>query len=275
VEAVQAKEINAVADEEDSRAHVRLFAPDLRVGADCSALTVDIAIGNWQTVEWRISAGALSGTLQIRPSDRPAVIEVREISIYSDLLSVIWTAKTAADLQALQTKGSLSPLPGNDRCLFFSFGADPLWLLLSLPAVDMPVSVKVVLRIHKDLEAVSQAVAAAHTDLYRMAAEVRSASADRNKTLREYNRRTQAALEDRDSALLKLKEQVKLTQFAKGREAELQEEKYALELQLKTLRADHEALRQRFLFWEKSRAWRMTRPLRSAAILAQKLKKKL
>lgn len=242
-----------------------------------SVLAADLHTENWQVVEMRLPADAAMEGPEIRPVDRPAVIEVREISLHSDTEGVLWMAQTVPDLQRVRTVGTLRLLPGKDRCLFFNFGVDPLWVLPPLKESNTPVMLKAVLRIHADFETVSNAVDTAHAQIYLMAAQVRSASADRNRILREFRRRTGAAEAEsaalalqleagQGSALRKIQEQAL-------RIAEAQAQNDSLASQLKELQAHHEKLLQQILHMEGSRSWRVTRPLRSASTLARKLKK--
>lgn len=241
-----------------------------------------IKIGSWQTVELRLPAGAATEELKIRPVDRPAVIEVSELSLRSDAAGILWMAKTVPDLQRVRTIGTLSLLPGKDCCLFFSFGVDPLWVLPALEEPNTPASLRAVLCIHKSFEAVSNAIATAHAQVYLMAAQVRSAFADRNRTLREFQRMTEAERGIALHNLSKVQEQNTALecQLKKFRQQLLylegvQEQNAALESQLQQMQARHEELRQQLLHLEGSRSWRMTRPLRSASIWAQRFRKNL
>ncbi|MBV9035410.1 MAG: hypothetical protein JO182_13055 [Acidobacteriaceae bacterium] len=232
-------------------------------------------IGSWQTAELHLPAGAAAEELKIRPVDRPAVIEVSELSLRSDAAGILWMAKTVPDLQRVRTMGTLSLLPGKDRCLFFSFGADPLWVLPALKEPSIPVSLRAVLCIYEEFEAVTNAIATAHAQIYMMAAQVRSAFADRNRTLREFQRRTEA---ERGIALDNLHKVQEQNAALESQCEELRQRLLHLEgvqEQNAALESQCEELRQRLLHLEGSRSWRMTRPLRSASTWAQRFRKNL
>ncbi len=271
MQAIQAKPSVFYMKEEPSRTQLQVFASGLAEDPDSPASVADIGVGDWQRVE--LALPAVSGELQIRPAHRPCVIEVSELSIYSREGGIVWAAKTLSELQALPVTGSFTVLPGRDGCLFFNFGSDPAW---TLPSLDEPAAaLKIVLCIRKDLAAVSEAITASYAEVEMMAAQVRTWSADRNKTLREFQRQAEAAAADRDLALLKRDEQAQLIQLAKEQNAQLQAQKDALESELVALRAEHENARGTLLAWKESRSWRITRPLRSASFLAQRWRKNL
>lgn len=233
-------------------------------------------------MELHLPAGTVTEELQIRPTDRPAVIEVSELSLRSDTAGILWMARTVPDLQRVQTMGSLSLLPGKGRCLFFSFGEDPLWVLPALEEPSVSVSLRAVLCIYKDFEAVSDAIAASHAQIYLMAAQVRSAFADRSRTLREFQRRTETERGIALHQLDKVQEQNTAleSQLREVRQQllqleEVQKQNAALESQLNQLHTHHEEVRQQLLQLEGSRSWRMTRPLRSASTWAHRFRKKL
>jgi len=257
VQAVQAKRSDTVG-EGIGPTQLQLVAPYPTNGSGFPASFAEIHIGSWQTVELRLPAGVTAGKLEVCPVNRPAVIEVSEISIHSGAGEILWMAKTVPDLQRVQTAGTISLLPVKDRCLFFSFGSEPLWVLSPLEERNSSARLRIVLYIHTDFEAVSETINTAHAQIYLMAAQVRSAFADRNRTLREFKRRVEEAEQ----------EQVRCV-------AEAQEENDKLVLQLEELQADHEKLRQQLLHMEGSRSWRMTRALRSASTLARKFRKNL
>ena len=265
MQAIQTKPSVAVVNEDSPRAQLQVFAPGL------SDHIADIPVGEWQTVEF--SLPAISGTLQIRPVDCPAVIEAREISVHSRDGKTVWAAQTLPELQALPMAGPLTILPGKGCCLFFSFGSDPIWALPSLSEPGDAVALRIVLCVHKDFKAVSEAITAAYAEVHLMTAQVRTAFADSNKILRESQRQMEAFATDRDRVLLERQEQVKLIQSANHRNAELQARNDALGSELNALRVEYQNLRQTLSFLEQSRSWRITRPLRSAAMMAQKLKK--
>ncbi len=269
MQAIQAKLSVSDIQEEPSRIQLQVCASDLAENSDSPASIADIGVGDWQMVE--LALPAVSRTLQIRPARRPCVIEIREISIYSREGGTIWAAKTLPELQALPVTGSFIVLPARDCCLFFNFGFDPAWVL---PSLDEPAAaLKIVLCIRKDFAAVSAAMTASYAEVEMMAAQVRTWSANRNKTLREFQRQAERAAADRDLALLKRDEQLQLVQLAKEQNAQLQVQKDALESELVALRVEHAKMRDTLLAWNGSRSWRITRPLRSASVLAQRLRK--
>jgi hypothetical protein len=260
VQAVQSQQSAAFSNEGSLRTRLQVFAPGHDGGSHPLLLTADVPIGSWQTAELFLPAHA-PGPLQIRPVDRPAVIEVREISVHGHDDGIIWSAKTLPELQALDTAGSLGVLPRKDCCLLFNFGSDPMWVLPSFRDEPGAVVLRIVLCVHKDFAAVAQAIADAYAEIYLVAAEVRSASGERIKTLRESQRQVEAAAAERDHVRLQWQEQL--------------EQNSILESELTTLRAEQEKLRQNLLLMERSRSWRITRPLRSASVWAQRLKKNL
>lgn len=233
----------------------------------------DAPAGDWQTVD--LPLPSTSGTLRIQPVSRPAVIELREISLRSEEGGILWAARTLPELQAVPVDGSLAVLPSHSSsCLFFSFGFDPAWLLPPLDQSKVSTNLKIVFCIHKDLGAVSGALVAIYTQMDLMTAQVRTASTERNRIVREFQRQVQAAVEERDRTLNQWKEQADLLQrkLQAGRDA-LESELQALRAEREVLRAEREVLQQTILAWEQSRSWRLTRPLRSAAGFAQKLRK--
>jgi hypothetical protein len=187
----------------------------------------------------------------------------------------MWAARTLPELQNLSTAGPLILLPGRGSCLFFNFGFDPVWVLPRLDEAAAAATLQVVLSVHKDFGAVSEAITTAYADVEVMTAQVRTASAERNRILRDFQRQAEAVVADRDRALRKSDELAGLVQLESQRNAELQSRKDALEFELQALRTKQETLRQTLESWEQSRSWRITRPLRSASGLAQKLRKNL
>jgi hypothetical protein len=243
VQVTQAKSIKDIGDEDTSRIQLQVFAAGFSGDPALPLWTATIPKGNWQTVELVMPLGAAQHKVQIRPVNRPAVIEVSEISVSTDDGKAVWTVNTLPDLQALQTAGSISLLPGKGRCLFFSFKDDPLWLL---PPVDTPgpsLRLKIVLCIHKDFEAVFGAFETSYAEFYKLAAEVRTASADRNQALRDYKRRAEAIAEDLDVALRKVEEQTKATEVVSQQANQLEEQKSFLEEQKNGLLSELDALR--------------------------------
>jgi hypothetical protein len=233
--------------------------------------TADLLRGQWQTVELLIPSAA--GALRVQLADHPAVIELREISIHSEDGDVVWAARTLPELQEVPVAGSLIVLPRHDSCLFFNFGSDPVWVLPLPDETAFPVTVKALLLVHKDFEVVAEAIAAVYAEMDLMTAQVRTASAERNQTVRDllWKLEEQAAsiqLGNQQRDALELEAQTLRSEQARWerRSAELQAQRDALEFEAQTLR-------QTLLAWEQSRSWRLTRPLRSAAGLAQKLRK--
>ena len=268
--AIQAKSSLAVVSEEPAPTQLQVFAPGISSDSGFPACAAEVAVGGWQTVE--LALPAVSGTWQIQPVDRPAIVELREISVYARDGGVVWAANTLPELQALPIAGSLTVLPGQGSCLFFNFGRRPAWKL-PLTGLAAAAVLKVVLYVHEDLKAASEALTALYVDFDTMAAQVRTGFADQNKILREFQRQAEAATAERDRTLLQQEEQVKLVQLAEDRNAELQAQQRALEAELSALRAEYEKAQQFILSWEQSRSWRMTRPLRSAFVLAQRFRK--
>lgn len=274
-----------IGDEENAHIHLKVFGSDSSGDPPFTFCAAVIPVGCWQTVELPIPSVAAQHCAQICPVDRPAVIEVSEISILSDDGGVLWAATTLPDLQTLQTAGSISLLPGKGRCLFFSFKNDPLWLL---PPIDTPgnsLRLKIVLCVHKDFGAVLGALEAAYAEFYEMAAQVRTAAADRNQVVREYKRKAEAIAEDLDAALRKMEEQTKAAEAASQRVAQLEtqnntlveqnntviEQNNTVSSELDALRAEHRLVLQTLSEMEGSLSWRITAPLRSALAFVRRL----
>jgi hypothetical protein len=158
--ATELKYKHAIAtSQEDTRLQVYLPLPDGY--QEAHSQTVTVAPNRWQRVSVDLPEGITMGLLRLDLADRPAMIEVRGITLRSAVDGgALWNA-TGPDVDLLTPGGTLIPVKptsnngeSNGARRFFSFGNDPQLYLPPLdPAkFDQPLTLEIWMRSQTTLD---------------------------------------------------------------------------------------------------------------------------
>jgi hypothetical protein len=115
-----------------------------------SAIQV-IKTGDWQSLTFTIPYGARAKPLRIDPSDRPSVIEVREICVKGDNgAKTLWRWDSRRISETIALDGTASFLAGDTaQMTVLSTGFDPQIVLLEVtgPEYDQPLQLELLMKV--------------------------------------------------------------------------------------------------------------------------------
>ncbi|MGA8028531.1 MAG: class I SAM-dependent methyltransferase [Bryobacteraceae bacterium] len=216
-----------------------------------------VEFGRWSTLVFDFPEGVGTGPLRIDPADRPCTIELGEISITDQRSGeLLWKARHVPDLRGLTFQGTVVVLPDEHRCLLFSYGDDPQFLVPALQEDREAIRVEISLRLDRSLDAVSGALntqaqkreeevkharAAAEAEKAVLRAELRNSQGERMSLSAQI---AQIAAE-RNQIRAELKRAQELIVSSRSQQAELEHER-AIRVSI-----------------QESRSWRLSAPFRA------------
>jgi hypothetical protein len=134
----------------------QVYLPDANGYSEARSRTTRVASDVWTRLTIDLESGVAAEPLRLDPADRPALIELRGVSLASAFdRRTLWSLG-GTELDALSTGGTLLPLGGageNGAKLFFSYGLDPQLFLPPLDPgqFDQPLTLEIWVRIRTDL----------------------------------------------------------------------------------------------------------------------------
>jgi len=115
--------------------------------------------GRWATLSFEFSPYASDTVLELIPSNCAAIIEIREVSIYSAAGTLLSRFGGAAVAACFSLSGTIASLSDSHRCLLLSYGSEPVLILRnSHENEDSPARMEVVMRVDL-MEALTPAIA--------------------------------------------------------------------------------------------------------------------
>ena len=140
--------------------------------------------GVWETLDFELPQGLGNGPLRFDPSHEPALVQVREMTLFSQPAGTpVWsTAGMGAHDVAVQGTGTL--LPCDDGLLLSSTGDDPQLLLPFADSSQAALRLRVELRVLPTPPPAPEVIAGLITDLQDVARDERRRASDELQRLR-------------------------------------------------------------------------------------------
>jgi predicted nucleic acid-binding Zn-ribbon protein len=138
---------------------LQVYPPSENGYQEATSQTVTIIPNQWQAVSIDIPEGVSTGALRLDPAERPAVIDVRGITLISAVdQRPVWSS-TGSELSKLGLGGTLMLIDSteNGACRLLSYGKDPQ-IYLPLPEgglFDQPLTLRIWLRLQTELDALT------------------------------------------------------------------------------------------------------------------------
>jgi len=219
---------------------IRMIIPGRDGSAEPGSDERRVQPGQWSTLSFELAEDPKTAMPGLQPSDRPSLVEIRDLSLYSATGVLLARLDGTAVAPVLLLCGTLASLNDSRRCLLLSYGDEPRIDLLPFHYRPEPVRrMEITLRIDL-LDAVTPAVAAF---VQSAGAGVASELRGRLNALQAQQAATdfRAMTAERDSLRARLRQAEELQK--------------SLEDQL----AEERAVREGIVH---SKSWRLTEPLR-------------
>lgn len=252
-----------------------------------------VVAGSWQRVKKQLPSAAGTLALRIDPTNRAAVVSIREIFLRDAKGLILWKW-TADKCDEVQVGGTATRLPSGDELRLFSWGPDPQILLPKVPVED---TVELELEFEIDLAFTALRTLAERALDFELMQELRTSKlAAEAEALQELHRSREQTMENlhrcREQTLEKQIEALRQTalQTITDRErvfANVAVERHraeALEREVQDLTSMDELLKRELVKlngelteqkanqrqFERSRSWKITAPMRRAAQLLRR-----
>lgn len=110
---------------------VRVRAGEPGSAKEPSTCSQVVTPGEWTTLSFELPPLAGNDVLQLLPSDRTSIIEIREVSLYANSGVLLSRFSGAAVAACFSLSGTVASFRDNHRCLLFSYGSEPVLAVLS------------------------------------------------------------------------------------------------------------------------------------------------
>lgn len=270
--------------ERNPTTQVQIFLPNEGGYSEDRSVSQEVEFGLWSKLNFDFEDGLGDGPLRIDPADCPCVIEVVRVSVVSSNSgSTLWSAEDPATLRALVFSGSVMVLPGEDKCVLFSYGNDPRFQIPVSTGEKGAVGLTISLRINQALDAVSKALnaqiracaesrekcSAIESEIAHVRGDLKTAQTEGTASRREIRmleqllESTRLRLQQESSKLVTAHHEIEQrTSLSDAREEQFTALKNSLESDLTALRGNLEHEKLTRMAMERSRSWRLTKPLR-------------
>lgn len=156
----------------DNIIEVQLFLPDSGSYSEAKSQRVDVRIGEWQQLEFRIPSDASEGRFRLDPGDLVAVVEIPEIVISaSNGEEPLWSlCHCSEDDYELDVRSF--QIPSQTGLTIISYGSDPQIVLPVVPCGSTELSIRVLIRIRPGMPALRGELLELHTRFRQMEEEI-------------------------------------------------------------------------------------------------------